>query len=632
MNEGTPPSPDAVRTVASPERRSVATDLLVALGLAALTLVVFAPVTTFEFLTIDDGSYVYANRNVRRGLSWEGTVWAFTRSYSSNWHPLTWLSHMLDVELFRMDAGAHHRTNVVLHALAAVLLFAALRTARLGRGAALFVAALFACHPLRAESVAWVAERKDVLSGVFFAATLWSHASYARAPSRVGYARTLACFTLGLLAKPMLVTLPAVLVLFDLWPLQRLRGQDGTQRPSAPPERTFRQLVLEKLPLLALAVGSSIVTFVVQSKSGAVRSLIQLSLEARLSNAITSVWAYVGKLFWPDPLSTFYPHPAIVTPHAFAPWRLSVWLGLAAIVAISVAALRSWRRRPWLTSGWFWYLGMLVPVIGILQVGEQAFADRYTYLPTIGLALLFVGGLQHLLAAPAVRLGALALGAAILGLSAWRTRLALEPWRNTETLFRHALAVTDHNYVAHYNLGVTLQARGELDAARSAFERTLAIKPDSSDACYNLGSIALEERRFAPAAKHFEEALRRHPTRVQAHVNLGWALAELDRLDEAEAALRRALELQPRSVEAWINLGGVAAKRNDFAAAARSFAKALEHDPERLAARYQLGVALARSGRDGEARVELERVLAREPSHVGARRALQALEPSRGGS
>ncbi len=595
-------------------RASRARDAGLALALAGLTVALYWPVRGFDFLTIDDGSYVYANPHVRAGLTRAGVVWAFARSYSSNWHPLTWLSHMLDSELFRMDAGAHHLTSAVLHALGAAVLFLALRAARLGRAGAAFAAALFAWHPLRVESVAWVAERKDVLSGLLFAATLYAWARYARAGGRARYAGALALYALGLMAKPMLVSVPLVLLCLDLWPLGR--AADAPGRPAVAP----RRLLAEKLPFCALALASCVVTYLVQERSGAVRSLVQLSTADRVSNAITSVWAYAAKTLWPARLAAFYPHPAIVTPLEFHPWRPAVLVAAAALLASCAAALALRRRAPWLAAGWGWTLAMLLPVIGLVQVGEQALADRYTYLPGIGLALVAAGaGGAAWRARRALRLPLGLAAAAALALCAAATHAALPPWRDTEALFRRALEVTERNYVAHFNLGVTLEAQGRTDEARAQYQACLAVKPDSSDAHYNLGVLALEQGDLAGAEEHLRAAIQRRPSRAQAWVNLGVALARAGRAPEAEEALQRALALRPDAAEAWSNLARLSARAGDLAQARERFERALALDPDLPGARLELGIVLFQAGATAAASEVFEETLRREPANRNAR-------------
>jgi len=590
--------------------------LLAAALLALATCLVFSPALGHGFLTLDDGSYVYANRHVRPGLSWENVQWAFTRAHSSNWHPLTWLSHMLDIELFGMDAGGHHGTSVVLHGANAALLLLALRAMGLALPTSLFVSAVFALHPLRAESVAWVAERKDVLAGLFWMLTLLAWTAYARRPGPLRYLLAAACFALGLMAKPMLVTLPFVLLLVDLWPLGRWPQSDGERdgrvdtAPAFPPATPAR-LALEKLPLLALSALSAWVTSVVQTS--AMRPELQLDYPERFANAALSVWTYVGQTLWPVGLSPFYPHPALVSPESFHALSPAALLAALAIALASLGALAAWRRRPWWTTGWFWTLGTLVPVIGIVQVGEQAHADRYTYLPLIGVVL----ALAHAAARTArarprwrapVALAACALPLALAPLT-WRQ---VEHWSDSRSLFRHALAVTEKNYVAHFNLGVTLEDDDPEGAIRE-YERALAIRPDALDARYNLGSVLLEVGRLEPAADQLERCLRMRPGLLAARVNLGIVLARLGRNEEATEHLERAVRERPESAEAHSNLAGLYASDGDLAAAVRHYRLALDARSNLFHVRLKLVHALLALERPGEAADELRAAARQRP-------------------
>lgn len=426
------------------------TAAVICIALAALTWAVFGRTVGHEFVDYDDPSYVTAEPNVTRGLSWQGVIWAFTKTHSGNWHPVTTLTHMLDCHVYGVNAAGHHRSNLVLHTAAVVFLFLTLRQITGAPWRSAFVAAVFAIHPLRVESVAWVAERKDVLSGVFFALTLAAYSRYVRKRSVASYLVLALVFALGLMSKGTLVTLPFLLLLLDDWPLRRGIG--------------IVRLIPEKIPLLVMSAATCVVTYMVQTET--MNSVEKLPLLARLSNACVSIVAYTGQMFWPANLSVFYPH---------AGDQLPLWQGGAAaalIVLITLAIVAIPRVPAYVPIGWLWYLGMLVPMIGIVQVGLQARADRYTYLPQIGLYVLIAWGIADLtrrwrFQAQVVGAG----GAAIIGLLAWAAVAQSGHWRNSESLWRRALAVTPNNAVAHTNLGNLLPGRDAIPH----YEQALAV-------------------------------------------------------------------------------------------------------------------------------------------------------------
>lgn len=454
---------------------------LVCLLLIVATLAVFQQLPEYDFVNIDDYYYVTENVHVTRGLTREGIIWAFTTLHANNWHPLTWLSHMLDCQLFGLKPGMHHLTNLLLHMANSTLLLLVLKrmTGALWRSA--FAAALFALHPLHVESVAWVAERKDVLSTLFWLLTVWGYAGYVEYPGRNRYLLVLLFFALGLMAKPMLVTLPFILLLLDYWPLGRVKlwesregGSGGIQRSSA------LHLVREKIPFFALTLASGIVTVVAQYKGGAVRSLNLLPLDVRIANALVSYVGYIGKMIWPQHLAIFYPHPG-----ALPTWQV-VGAGLL-LLSLSIILLRAAGRFPYLGVGWLWYLGTLVPVIGLVQVGDQAMADRYTYVPLIGLFVLIAWGIPDLMARWRYRQIALTISAVIVvfccTVSTWSH---VKHWRNGTALFTHAVNVTADNALAHDGLGFALARQGRLDEAIAHYSEALRIKPGYAKARYNL--------------------------------------------------------------------------------------------------------------------------------------------------
>lgn len=557
-------------TLASSSRnRRLRAALAVAGALVLLTAAVYAPAVGNGFVDYDDPLYVTANRHVRHGLTWEGFVWAWGAEVAGNWHPLTLLSHMADVELWGLEPARHHLTSLLLHAASAVALFALLRrlTGAAGRSAA--VAALFAVHPLRVESVAWVAERKDVLSGLFFLLALLAWVRWTRRPSRGRYLVALAAFAAGLLAKPMLVTLPFVLLLLDVWPLGRLPL--GTGEPWRERWRALRPLLAEKLPFVALALAASAVTLYTQQV--AMASLDAVPLGRRIGNALVSYAVYLGRTFWPRDLAVLYPLPAEV-PLAQAVAAAAL---LAAITALALARLRRW---PWLAVGWLWFLGMLVPVIGLLQVGRQAMADRYTYLPSIGLAIALVWavgeGARALVPAAGARRAALATVTvvAIVALGA-AARAQVGTWRDTYTLFHHALEVTEGNFVAERKVGVELARRGDRASAERHLRAAVRLRPGAPDGQLSLGIALLGWGRPREALPHLQQAVLLRPSGSRARLPLARALAVLGRRQEARAHLRRALAIDP----------SLALARRRLAALERAPAKAGSAPPRKIAQR-----------------------------------------------
>ena len=520
----------------------------ICLFLAAIVWLVFGQAIHFHFINFDDAPYVLKNPQVNRGLTTEGFVWAFTHVHSGNWHPLTWLSHMLDCQLYGLNAGWHHLTNIILHAATAILLFLVLRqmTGLLWRSA--FVAALFAIHPLRVESVVWVAERKDVLSGLFFVLTLWAYARYTRHPSAARYILIMLLFSFGLMSKPMLITLPFVLLLLDYWPLDRFgAGRDrGEPTPSTP-----QKLLLEKLPLLGLVAASSVVTLFAQKV--ALQPLTNMSMAARTGNALISGVVYLRQFFWPFPLAPLYPiwPPDVVTE--------KVLLCAGLLIAIS-AVVFFLRRLRYLVTGWLWYLIMLGPVIGILQVGNQAHADRYTYLPQIGLAILVTWALADLCSRwrhRAFILAPLAAGVLVfLGFSA-QTQAAY--WRNSETLWTHTLAVTTNNAVAEENLGETLYQQGRSPEAIPHFQKALRNDPYDASVHSTLGIALLEIGQVDESLAHLQTAIQLDPHNADAQYNLANTLMALDQPQEAIAHYNNALQINHDDVQSLNNLAWILA-------------------------------------------------------------------------
>jgi len=515
----------------------------ICIALAALSWLVFGQTLRHDFVNYDDPRYVYENTKVTEGLSISGIVWAFTHIHSMNWHPLTTISHMLDCQLYGLKAGWHHFTNVLLQSIAVMLLFVGLlqMTGAFWRSA--FVAAVFAIHPLRVESVAWIAERKDVLSGVFFMLTLLAYLYYVRLPRTGRYLVVAFVFACGLMSKPMLVTLPFVLLLLDYWPLDRIKGQVSKR-------------VLEKIPLIALSAVSSIATLVAQK--GAVGYTEELPVFERFNNAVLSYVLYIWQMLWPVNLAVFYPHPENRLPL----WQISSsFLLLVSVTAVAIA-LR--KQRPYLITGWLWYLGTLVPVIGLVQVGWQGRADRYTYLPQIGLYIAVTWALTDLTTSWRHRRTILSAAALLtIGLLSWGAWIQTSYWRNSETLFKHALAVTTNNDVAENNLGIVFLQKGQLDEATSLLKAAVDLRPDNSPAHENLAKALLQKGQVADALVHYRKLLELQPDNMEVHNIVGTVLVQQGQIREGVEEWQKVLEIQPDNGNALNNLAWVLATAPD---------------------------------------------------------------------
>jgi tetratricopeptide (TPR) repeat protein len=509
-------------------------NLLIYLTLILATFAVYAQVINFDFVNYDDALYTTENLNVRQGLTTQGLQWALTSRLTGNWHPLTWVSHMLDCQLFGLDSGWHHLHNVLLHALAAVMLCIFLQRATGTRWRSALAALLFALHPLHVESVAWVAERKDVLSACFWFLTLWLYVRYTERPGTGRYLAVVLGFCLGLMAKPMVVTLPLVLLLLDYWPLARFG----------------RKAIWEKLPLLGLSGAASAIAYLAQKYAGAVNDAVKaLPLEARLANATHSYSLYILKTLWPARLAVFYPYPR---DFAFLP-LLAEGFVLAAVTA-GVIVLR--RRAPYLLMGWGWFVVTLVPVIGLVQVGGQAHADRYMYIPMVGLLVMMIWGAAEVLEKLRAKRLAIPLAAAACLASAVLCWIQVRYWRDSETLFRHALAVTNDNSVANHNLGSYLMASpGRLSEALPYLENAVRINPDSAPAQTDLGSALGMMGRLPDAIAQLQIAVQLAPDAPRPHISLGTALAYAGRLPEAAAEFESALRIDPNDAAVQSNLG-----------------------------------------------------------------------------
>jgi len=579
-------------------------ELFICTLLVAATLSVYGQVARHDFVNFDDDMYVYENPRVRAGLTWDGVAWAFTTMGESNWHPLTWLSHMLDCQLFGLKAGSHHLVNVFLHILNSVLLYLILGRMTGAPWRSAMVTALFALHPLHVESVAWVSERKDVLSTLFFLLTLWAYAQYAGRPSLPRYGLVLGCLALGLTAKPMLVTVPFVLLLLDYWPLERLG--EGSRGSSA------SRLIVEKVPLFVLVAASSVVTFVAQQRGGAVSSIHAVPLGSRIENALASYVAYIGKMLWPARLAVFYPYrdtvPAIQ------------WVGAAVTLAgITVFVIWAGRRWRYLAVGWLWYLGTLVPVIGLVQVGEQSMADRYTYVPLIGLSVLAVWGVADLVGGWRRARISLAASASVVIMGCMAgTWFQVGHWQNSVTLFERAARVAKGSALTHNNLGLALQDRERLEEAIRHFEEALRIDPLYARAHSNLGVALMEQGRQEEAIRHCEQAIRIDPTLPKSHLNLGFVLEQQGKWSEAISHYREVLRLDPWNVDAVYNIGNTLMAQGKPEEAIAHYQEALRLDPQHAHAHRNLGVVLIQQGNPHEGVNHLRKAVRIDPGSADA--------------
>ena len=555
-------------------------------ALAAATAAAYWLVLKNGFV-FDDVPYLVENPSVRHGLSPAGIVWAFTAFYCANWHPLTWLSTMLDVSLFGMNAAGHHAVSLLFHLANTVLLMLLLRrmTGSLWKSA--FVAGLFALHPLHVESVAWIAERKDVLSTLLMLLTVWAYVSYAESPSVRKYIVVAVLFALGLMAKPMLVTLPIVLLMLDYWPLRRLSFEH--RKGGA----TLAQLAMEKAPLLGLSAASSVITFFAQRSIGAVVQLVKFPLELRIENAVVSYGAYLWKMVWPSGLAAYYPYPAKGIP------AVLVFASAAVLILISLAVWRNAKPRPYLAVGWLWYLITLIPVIGIVQVGEQSMADRYTYIPLMGISVavtwLVVEKVRRpFLLSPILGVAVLA----VLGVCTWKQ---VQYWKSDYVLFERAAVATRDNKLAENNFGVQLEAQGKLDEAILHYRKALRIDPRYSDARLDLGNALLSQGKTREAVREYSRVLKDEPGNQKASIGLAAALAKQGRGDVAASGFSKVLETDPNNADAHYNLGLMLAREGKLDEAIQHFTKAVEINPNYAKAHNNLGAALGQQGRFDEA-------------------------------
>ncbi|MDA2938652.1 tetratricopeptide repeat protein, partial [Acidobacteria bacterium AH-259-A15] len=516
---------------------------LVALLLIIVPLLVYAPVRDYPFVNYDDDIYVTGVEQVRGGLTWENVRWAMTNLEAAFWHPLTWLSHLLDGQLFGLNPAGHHLTSLFLHVANAVLLFWVLERMTGALWCSGFVAALFALHPLNVESVAWVAERKNVLSTLFWLLTMAAYVGYVRKPGWKRYLGVMGVFVLGLMAKPMLVTLPCVLLLLDYWPLGRL-GKDWKELRERLP-----RLVLEKVALLVPVAAVSVLAVQAQSQFGALSPSQGLALGVRLANAVVSYGLYFKKMVWPTDLAVFYPHPG----SSLKAW----WVVLAAVVLVGISLGVWWRRQSsqYLVVGWLWYLGTLLPVSGLIQVGSHAMADRHAYVPLVGLFIMVAWGAAEIAESAHLRRKWLpGAGVCMVMVLVILTRVQLSHWRSSTTLFEHALRTTTNNHVAHNNLGTALGEKGKLKEAIRHFSSAVNINPNYLDAHINLGSALARQGRLDEAIGWYRRAIQLAPDHAVIHNNLGLALMEKGEVKDAIHHFSEAIKIKPDYREAQDNL------------------------------------------------------------------------------
>lgn len=584
-----------------------------ALICAALALVTFAlywRVQWNDFINYDDNVYIAENLHVLRGINGPDVKWAFTTGYTGYPHPVTWLSHQLDYQLYGPWAGGHHLTSVAVHTVNVLLLFLFLWRTTRGIWQSAFVAAIFAVHPLHVESVAWIAERKDVLCSLFFLLTLHAYASYAEKRSRGQYVLALVFFALGLLSKPMIVTLPLILLLLDYWPLGRMPL--GATKHNWGVSGAVRGLIWEKIPFVLLAVVWSLITFFIQKESGDVAGIAKIGIITRVANAVVSYATYLWETFWPHNLAVFYPYLQQL------PWPVVV--GAAALLAfISVVAVAGRRSFPYFIVGWLWFLGMLMPVIGVIQAGAQARADRYTYLPQIGLIVAFSWAISDLskswLYRRSLFVAAAAIALTLLAARAWRQAAV---WHDSESLWRHALAVTNNNDTAHTQLCDALVRKGRIDEAISQAEMALQIRPNSPEAHSNLAIALSQKGEIDLALLHFQRVLEIKPDRPKLHYNMATVLAEKGQLDAAILHYERELQIQPAFAEAHNNLGTALMGKGELDDALVHFQKALRVNPRLPKVHYNAAVVLLRKGERDEAIEHLQKELQINPASTEA--------------
>jgi Tfp pilus assembly protein PilF len=579
---------------------------IICIFLVVATLAVYWQVLDNDFV-YDDEQYVTENIRVHKGVTFDSLTWAFTYSHASNWHPLTWISHMIDCQLYGLNPGGHHLTGLLFHVANTLLLLLILvrMTGVLWQSS--FVAALFALHPLHVESVAWVAERKDVLSTFFMMLTLWAYILYVKKGGVKRYLLVVLFFVLGLMSKPMLVTLPFILLMLDFWPLGRLCLIRDTRNAVTGQQTNEKlgifRLIWEKVPFFALAVGSSVVTFIVQEHGGAVVLLKVYSIQTRIINAFVSYTEYIVNMVWPVKLTVLYPHPG----NSLPPWK-GVVAGLA-LVLITVLVIRKARKIPYLAVGWFWYIVTLIPVIGIVQVGSQAMSDRFTYITLIGLFVIIAWGANDLLSKwlrRKILLGTLtAILLPVLIVLTWKQ---VQHWKNNITLYEHTLKHTSNNVIIHNNLGLALYKQDRTEEAVEHYLQALRLNPDYAWAHNNLGLAYYDSGMREEAIKAFKRTIRIDPDFAKAHYNLGNAYYDLGKRKEAIESYKQAVRINPDYVWAHNNLGLAYGKSGKLKEAIEAFKQAIRIDSDYTETHYNLGYAYVLSN-DRDSALEQYKIL-----------------------
>ncbi|MGA2914842.1 MAG: tetratricopeptide repeat protein [Sedimentisphaerales bacterium] len=559
---------------------------LICVILSFATAAVYYQVCTYDFVNYDDNVYVYKNPNIQAGITLKSIKWAFTTDYSHMYHPITWLSLMLDWQLFGNNGGGYHFINLVVHIANTLLLFIVLKQMTRAIWPSALAAALFALHPLHVESVAWVTERKDVLSTFFWLLTMWAYVRYVSRPRITSYLLVVIFFVLGLMSKPMLVTLPFVLLLLDYWPLERL----GLKHMADVSKQPLLYLLIEKIPLFAVVIASCIVTFIVQKKGGAMTTGKNYGFLVRLANASISYMQYIIKMIWPTMLAVFYPHPGRNVSFIYA--------GISAILllAVTILVLRFAKSRRYLVTGWFWYVGTLVPVIGFVQVGDQAMADRYTYITLTGLFIIVAWGLPELAGKwPHRKIVLWVSSLVVLSVLAIFAHIQQGYWKDSMTLFQHALKVTNNNFVAHTSMGDALYEQGNIEKAIWHYTEAIRTAPDhiNINAINGLGLSFYKAGRIDEAIDCYKRAIEINPRTVEVHINLGVALAVAGKLAEAAKEYEKVLFVQPQNAIAHNNLGSVLRRQGKFDQAIEHFNQAIRIAPNFTTARDNLKIALA---------------------------------------
>lgn len=592
----------------------------ICLFLVLFTVAPYWQITKHDFIAFDDDVYVVDNHNIHNGFSFNSLSWAFTTMYGANWHPMTWLSHILDVELFGFHPGGHHATNLILHIANTLILFCVLRKTTGCPWRSGVVAGLFAIHPLHVEVVAQVAQRKDILSTFFGFMVIWVYYRYLKKPSLPVYFLLLVLYGFGLMSKPMLVTLPFVLLLLDYWPLGRFKKEQTIQKAEGRFSNNENTLIFkDKIPLFILMAASCAITFIAQRSGGAVRSFEAYPIYARIGNAIVAYSEYIFKALWPSGLAFYYPHPR------FQPFE-KILLGYALLVFILVFAWRLRKRYPYLIVGWMWFIGTLVPVIGLVQVGTQSMADRYTYVPLIGLFIIVVWGAADL--AGKLRIGQRLLTAVVvvmISMYSMASYIYASYWADSVKLFEHAIEVTEKNEVALINLGTVFQEAGRLDEAIQTYSEVIDINPKNAKAHNNLGSVYEKIGNYKKALNEYQTALRIDPVLFKAHYNIGVLMERLGNLDQAIHSYQQAISLFSNFADAHANIGGVLLRVDKLKQGISHIQKAIEIDPMDAGNHNNLAVGLYLIGSVERAIWHLERALKLDPDNADARRNLNKI-------